>query len=217
MKSLRFTLRADGTSDDMLMPVVRWVICQHLPIDVAVNGQFAMWFGYRGSSQKGLAESIKLSVDLAPCDLLIVHRDVEKESRKSRVEEINKSLEQLKSAATQLPECVRLVPTRMSEAWLLFDEQAIRSAAGNPNGKVPLLLPKLATVEDIADPKETLRDLLAIASELSGRRLKKFQTGGLPRVVAHYIEDFSPLRRLKSFQEFEEEIKAFLQSRVWEE
>ena len=37
----------------------------------------------------------------------------------------------------------------MTEAWLLFDESAIRVVAGNPNGKNPLNIPDLSVVEQI--------------------------------------------------------------------
>ncbi|MEU1292119.1 hypothetical protein ABZ439_06755 [Streptomyces sp. NPDC005840] len=63
----------------------------------------------------------------------------------------------------------------MLEAWLLLDEGAIRQVAGNPKGKMNLSLPKAASVERIADPKQQLKDALAQASGLTGRRLADFQ------------------------------------------
>jgi hypothetical protein len=63
----------------------------------------------------------------------------------------------------------------MLEAWLLLDETAIRQVAGNPKGKINLLLPKASNVENIADPKQQLKDTLAKASGLSGRRLADLQ------------------------------------------
>ena len=41
---------------------------------------------------------------------------------------------------------VLVIPIRMMEAWLLFEEQCIRQAAGCPRGKVPLGLPKLTMI-----------------------------------------------------------------------
>jgi hypothetical protein len=38
---------------------------------------------------------------------------------------------------------IPVVPVRMTEAWLLADEFAIRSAPGNPNGTQSLDLPDL--------------------------------------------------------------------------
>jgi len=57
-------------------------------------------------------------------------------------------------------EVVPAVPVRMTEAWLLFDEAAIRRAAGCPNGSMPLELPSLKTSEDIPDPKTILHEAL---------------------------------------------------------
>ena len=99
-----------------------------------------------------------------------------------------------------------IVPVRMQEAWLLFNEQAIREAAGNPNGTVDLALPRLLTVEAIPDPKTVLHDLLRVASELRGRRLKKFNPGGRARQVPEHIKDFSPLWALPAFQRLEADV-----------
>lgn len=55
---------------------------------------------------------------------------------------------------------VAAVPVRMIEAWLLFDESAIRLAAGNPNGTTPLGLPGMPRAESVPDPKLLLRDAM---------------------------------------------------------
>jgi hypothetical protein len=60
----------------------------------------------------------------------------------------------------------------MQEAWLLFNEGALREAAGNPRGSVALELPRVTSLEGIPNPKETLHHLLREASGLSGRRKK---------------------------------------------
>ncbi|MBL8151214.1 MAG: AAA family ATPase [Blastocatellia bacterium] len=43
------------------------------------------------------------------------------------------------------------------EAWLMFDERAIREAADNPSGKEKLSLHPLNDVENITDPKEVIQ------------------------------------------------------------
>lgn len=100
---------------------------------------------------------------------------------------------------------VLVVPVQMTETWLLIDEAAIRMAAGNPHGRVPLDLPSLARLERLPDPKGYLHERLRLASEKSGRRLDQFQRGVGERVqrVAALIEDFSPLRHLAAFAQFE--------------
>ena len=104
-------------------------------------------------------------------DLAIIHRDADREGPKARRSEIAQAV------STVCPdiEFVCLIPVTMTEAWLLLDEGAIRQVAENPKGRMPLSLPRAAYVENIADPKEKLKETLALASDLSGRRLKDFQ------------------------------------------
>jgi hypothetical protein len=94
----------------------------------------------------------------------------------------------------------------MTEAWLLIDHRAIRTAADNPNGQAALELPPLNRIEELPDPKERLYNCLRVASGKRGRRLDQFEQRLQKRVhrVASLIEDFSPLRQLSYFRVFEE-------------
>ncbi|MFL6194243.1 MAG: hypothetical protein ACJ75H_08735 [Thermoanaerobaculia bacterium] len=148
---------------------------------------------------------------LYPCDLLFVHRDAEGESHRTRIAEIRDNLRF--SAPEQVAVCV--VPVRMQEAWLLFNERAIRSAADNPSGRMPLAIPSLDRLEDVANPKEALYGLLAAASGLRPGRLRRFSPAPRVHRLAELIEDFSPLRRLGAFQALEEELVAILAQRSW--
>lgn len=152
-----------------------------------------------------------MALTLYPCDLLFVHRDAEGESRETRVEEILASLRQVASGQTGV--CV--VPVRMQEAWFLFDEAAIRSAADNPRGRMPLGLPPLEKLEEVHDPKEVLWGLLSTATGLRPGRLRRFVPGPRLHRLAELIEDFSPLRRLTAFQALEEDLKVLLGERSW--
>jgi hypothetical protein len=97
----------------------------------------------------------------------------------------------------------------MTEAWLLLDVKAIRRAADNPNGTVPLQLPRMSDLEAETDPKNTLNQLLRAASEKRGRRLDQFnqqpQLAARRNRVATLIDDFSPLQTLTSFRAFRAE------------
>ncbi len=95
----------------------------------------------------------------------------------------------------------------MTEAWLLFDEDAIRFASGNPNGKVRLGLPPLSSLESKPDPKQLLHEYLIAASELSGRRRKSFDPKTKVHLVARSLDDFSPLRQLSAFRALEREVR----------
>ncbi|MFN0089482.1 MAG: hypothetical protein ACKVWR_04305 [Acidimicrobiales bacterium] len=103
-------------------------------------------------------------------DLVFVHRDAENQSPQLRRDEIERG----RHAAGLEGPVVPVVPVRMTEAWLLLDEQAIRRVAGKPSGRVPLDLPAARDVERIADPKQILRAALLAASGAAGRRREQF-------------------------------------------
>jgi hypothetical protein len=90
----------------------------------------------------------------------------------------------------------------MTEAWLLFDEAAIRKAAGKSDGRGRLNLPRKGRWEREPDPKEALFRALRTASELNGRRLGKFNVFDARLRVAALIDDYSPLCGLASFDRF---------------
>ena len=100
----------------------------------------------------------------------------------------------------------------MLEAWLLFDEGAIRQAAGNPKGKCKIELPALSKVESLPNPKALLLELLKIASELKGRRLNEFKDRERVHRLADLIDDFSPLYQLSAFRELKKELSSKLSS-----
>jgi hypothetical protein len=158
-----------------------------------------------------LTERIRKAVQSFPCDVLFVHRDAEREAPARRYEEIEEAVSEV-----GVEPAVCIVPVRMTEAWLLIEEPAIRRAAGNPNGSGALKLPSLQRLESIPDPKETLHEALLAASESNGRRLKQFRRD-LPMLkhrVSELIEDFSPLRRLSAFQQFERDVRAAFSTRA---
>ena len=196
--NLRYTLITDGRSDRALIPILNWLL-----IDLGFNGVIdAKWADFSSLLRppKSLVEKINLAIDLYPCDLLFIHRDAEKEPRENRMQEIKSAVAE--SSISDLP-VVCVIPVRMLEAWLLFDEAAIRKAAGNPNGKCALQLPALNRVEDLPNPKEELLELLQKACELRGRQLKKFNSREKIHRLADVIDDFSPLYELSAFQKLE--------------
>ena len=98
----------------------------------------------------------------------------------------------------------------LQETWLLFNEPAIRRAAGFPRGREDLGLPAAARLEAAADPKQILREALRTASGLSGRRLKNFSVDAAAYRLADQIDDYSPLRVLTAFADLETRIIASL-------
>jgi hypothetical protein len=200
---LAFTLAGDGATDRSLRTVLEWVLGQ-LPL--LRNRGFVVQVAAPGPN---LRERLTRALRDYPCDVLFVHRDAEKEPREKRLEEIRRAVSE-----AGVPACVPVVPVRMTEAWLLINEEAIRRAAGNPNGEVLLQLPKLASLESVPDPKKLLRECLIRASEKTGRRLQQFERdlGERAERVAELITDFSPLRQLPAFKSFENDARETLKS-----
>jgi hypothetical protein len=212
MKELRYTLLSDGSSDSALIPVLTWLLQAHL-VDCAIQHEWADLRRVPKSLKDTFSKRIQLAVELYPCELLFIHRDAEKEPRQKRVDEIRKAKEEAGESVSVPTVCV--VPVRMTEAWLLFDETALRRAAANPNGKHPLQLPDLTKLEDKPDPKELLYKLLGEASGLGSHRRKKLRVEELVHRVAEFIDDFASLRAMPAFKALEDELKQVIQEQDW--
>ena len=205
MSDLAYTLLSDGSSDRMLQPVLDWLLGTHARVPF-----LRQWADLRHlrAPPTSLRERISHAVNLYPCDLLFVHRDAEKGTHDERIAEIDAALDRGSSIAH-----VPVMPVRMMEAWFLFDENAIRRAAGNPAGGIALSLPAARSVERLPDPKEALEHLLRTASELSGRR--KLRMGPTKHRVAELITDYSPLRQLAAFSALESQLVSVLTENDW--
>ncbi|WP_420209460.1 hypothetical protein [Candidatus Electronema sp. JC] len=208
MKEIRCTLLTDGSSDKALLPIISWLFREHCP-DFAVQKAWADLYRLPKGTVKTLPDRIRFSIELYPCDVLFIHRDAEKMELEERIAEIQTALQD-----TEHPPTVCVVPVRMTEAWLLHDEPAIRQAASNPNGRQPLSLPKMSSVENLPDPKQTLYDLLRTASGPISRR-RNFDPGRMAHRVADRISTFEPLRQLSAFSRFERELVAAAKEQRW--
>ncbi len=203
MGQMEYTLLAEGSSDKALMNILKWAIQQQL-VDVAVHGYLAD-LRQRRKAPRRLSERIAQAVKLFPCDLLFVHRDSDAGSPQDRQHEIEAAYSE---SGLSSPSLVCVIPVRMTEAWLLLDESAIRTAAGNPNGKESLDFPRAP--DQIPDPKDVLRELLKQASGLSGRRRKSFRPERHIWQIPDYMKDFAILRKLGAFVDFEKELERTL-------
>ena len=134
-------------------------------------------------------------------------------ARELRVDEIQRALASVNFGE---PPGICVVPVRMTEAWFLFNEDAIRRASGNPSGLAPLQLPAFQQVEARPATKELLYDVLRTASELGGRRLKKFRPERAVHRLAELITDYSPLRNLSAFEALEGELSEMIRMRWME-
>ena len=190
--------------------MLHWVLRQQVPFAVNID-----WADLRRLRRppRNLAARVARTVELFPCDLLFVHRDVEAEPRERRLAEIDTAVSALDS--WDRDRTVAVVPERMTEAWLLVDEAALRSAAGNARGMAPLAMPAVRQLERLPDPKRTLHDLIRAASGLPGRRLRKLRMDQAVHRLAQAIQDYSPLRQLSAFRALEEEVGRITKTKGW--
>lgn len=213
VNDLQYTLLSDGPTDKALIPILTWLLHQHLP-HCAVQPH---WADLRRLVRppRTLHERIQTAVNLYPSsDLIFVHRDAERIAFGDRAAEIDDAINRARDAGLILP-AVAVVPVRMTETWLLFDESAIRRAAGNPNGSVVLALPCVADLECIPEPKNMLHGLILEATEKGTHRRARFDIGSAVDLIPQRIDDFSPLRVLSAFTALEERIVEVLGEQRW--
>lgn len=159
--------------------------------------------------RKTVAAKLQAVKDLGGVyDLIVLHRDGDREGRAPRLAEISAAAGKVMPDIPHVP----VIPIRMTEAWLLLDEAEIRRVAGAPNNKTPLDLPKPSKVESIPDPKAVLKQTLARASGLSGRKLATFNDR-FSRHRAQLLERIDPdgpIRTVPSWRDFNSDLIAGL-------
>lgn len=200
---LHFVLIAEGSSDDALRPHLESLCIDQGATEVTSTApDFA-----RLAERIGHSVEAKLAAAIAlepGANLVFLHRDADDGDPQPRYDEIAAAV-----AATRLTSAhVAVVPVQATEAWLLVDERAIRAAAYRPDGTSPLYIPRPQDVERRADPKATLREALAAASELTGRRLRRFR-GEFPqhrRLLLQQLPLGGPLERVSSWQRLRSDI-----------
>ena len=221
MSTIKYTLLSEGTSDKALLHILNWLLITYFP-DHAIQSEWAD-LSWLPKPPKELIDKIDTSISLYPCNILFVHRDADNQGREERhgvgfrgesQRRVEKRIEEIYDALSRLETPLEIplicvIPVRMTEAWLLFDEAAIRMAADNPNGSVALKFPNLKEIENCADPKSALQEILQVAGNCSGRRMKKFKSRISERVlrISELTKDFSPLRQLSAFRQLEEEVE----------
>ena len=160
-----------------------------------------------------VADKIRQGLEAAGgLDLLFVHRDADNAGAEARYREIETAVRGLRQERMQW---IGVVPVRMTEAWLLLDEAAIRNVVGKPGGRAPLDLPAPERAERVANPKEQLRDALLTASGTRGRRRRRFARE-FPRLRRRLLQDLpigGELERLESWTRFRDDTAAASRAR----
>lgn len=198
MSFLQCTLLADGSSDRVLMPFLDWLLDEYCQQPARLE-----YAEYMPGNPSGVIERMQVALNQYPCDYLFVHRDAESADPTVRTQEILQAW----LSQTTTSKLVTIVPVRMTEAWLLLDERAIRAASGNPNGGLPLNLPAAANVEALKDPKAILFEALKAASGLPPSRLKSFRPEARRHLIPERMTSFRLLRALTSFRELEAQVQ----------
>jgi hypothetical protein len=178
------------------MPIVNWSLKRW-----GADGVSGEWVDFSRIPLASKADRLRKALDLYPCDVLFFHRDAESQSTELRRREIAEALRQ--HSIRHVP----VIPVRMTEAWLLFDEAAIRRAASNPNGSEQLGLPGLAKLEKLPNPKVVLHDALLRACGLNKRRRSRVPLPEWVHRIPSYIDDFSALDALPSFRALQDDIR----------
>ena len=190
---------ADGSSDEPLGEHLE-VLCARRDLAVRVTTPDLRLLprppGHR------VADRLQAILELGDVpDVLFVHRDAEGEDPERRLAEVAQAVTRISEG---LP-AVAVVPVRMTEAWLLLDEQIIRDVAGRPNSTADLGLPPTSRVEAQLDPKSALKRALDVASGLAGRRRDRFRQrfGEHRRTLLQRLDIDGPVRQLKAWQALE--------------
>ena len=203
MKELKYTLIADGSSDSVLLKIIKWSLDDLYP-RLSNDGSFAD-FRQMQKPPKRLGEKVKAAKLYYPFDILFVHRDAESANHRivaQRYQEVSSELKK-----DDLDRTICVVPIKMMETWLLIDQDAIKKAAGNRNYNGNINLPLIRNLERESQPKELLHSILREVSGRKSRNLRNFNIDKTVHLVAENIEDYSPLRNLVAFQAFEEQLK----------
>lgn len=168
----RGLLLADGHSDEPLATHVETMFADHgctVRIVAPDLGRLRQPPGRRVEDR--LRAVLDFDNEDSHYDVIVVHRDAEGQDPGLRYQEISDAMSSLSCTQPHVP----VVPVRMTEAWLLLDEAAIREVAGRPTVRTSLGLPRIRDIESVADPKVTLRAALVQASGCTGRRLEQFE------------------------------------------
>ncbi|WP_089157310.1 DUF4276 family protein [Micromonospora sp. NBS 11-29] len=187
---------AEGSSDQPLAEHIQLLFYER-GVELTLSSPEFERLPSRVSKDVGSRMAAGLALTHGPVDLIVVHRDADNAGYPARLQEITKAHAATSRDAALIP----VIPVRMTEAWLLLDEAAIRQVAGNPRGRTNLGLPKVHEVESIRDPKTRLADCILRAADETGRRrdVVKARFNEHRRQLLARLELSGPLCRLESW------------------
>jgi hypothetical protein len=184
-----YVLLCEGSSDQGLVTVISELL-RRAGADHVIN----IVRDYRGTTAEKLRELALHGPHTL--DFVFLHRDSDHEDHRPRYAEVRHGFDAAGFRG------VPVIPVQETEAWLLTDEDAIRSAVGNPNGRAALSLPAITKIEQTKNPKEVLQVACLAASEVSGGRLARARRR-FPAFRQYLLENLDPdgpESQLPSFQ-----------------
>lgn len=205
MRFVQFVFLREGSSDDGLLDHL-----QTLLVSAGADEAFGERRVVSGSTEEKLRKFVDEDFHV---DVLFVHRDADGAGRDARVNEIRLAAESIEGC----PPVVPVVPVRCTESWLLVEEEAIRTVAGQPNGSQRIDMPPVSHVEGIADPKTRLKDLIAEASGREGAALSKLngEFGRNRSVLLRRLDPFGAVASLSSWAALVDDIDEFM-AQAWD-
>lgn len=202
---VKFWLLPEGASDRGLVPHLE-ALCQEGGADEAIGmapdlGRLPVKIGK--SVREQLQAALQYGTDL---NLLFVHRDADAPDPVFRREMVEEH-----ARGCRIP-CVPVIPVQELEAWLLLDEAAIRTVAGNPRGRSGLQLPSLRTIESTREPKEVLKAAILRAADQTGRQAERIRKrfDEHREALLQRLDRDGPVRQLPSFQRLVADIQTVM-------
>ena len=204
---VHFVFIGEGSSDEGGIPHLESLCIEAGAIEV--TGVAPDFRRLPDSVGHDVEAKLRAALSLEPeANLVFVHRDADARVGSARYTEIEAAV----AACGCVQPVVCVVPIQETEAWLLLDEAAIRRAVGRPRGTAQLGLPTPDAVERMARPKERLKEVLAIASEATGRRLERVRQD-FPlhrRALLQDLPTTGPLGQVPSWQQLRSDLRSAL-------
>ncbi|WP_437753311.1 hypothetical protein [Sorangium sp. So ce1389] len=202
---VKFLLVCEGTSDRGLVPHLE-ALCVRAGADEATGDAPDLGRLPRPPGKR-IEDQARIALQLAgKVNLLFAHQDADSRDP----EEVRRRIRERLAGLDHCPPHVCVIPVQEIEAWLLLDEVAIRTVAGNPRGQEALNLPPRRSIESTSKPKERLAAALAAASGKKGKRGQKFKESFSDRraMLLQCLDIDGPINELPAWQRLVADVEA---------
>lgn len=210
MKNVAVALYAEGSTDQRFLPeVIRRTIKQNLNqsgqpyIDVQPVNPIS--FSKIGMKQdECILHAARQAVNY---NILIVHTDADhRTAERALKERFYPGYLLVQQAKDGVCSCILpIVPVHMTEAWMLADPEALRTALGTYKSTQELGLPlKAKLVEADSNPKQTLKMIVSKANTHRSRS-RQLEVSSLYTILGRTV-DLSRLSAVPAYQHFVQDL-----------